>query len=114
MPGLATSVVLQMTVELTVATLLDSSGSRKCAALPKSAFALLTTVVPQVAAGSSVPVIVKVTEPFAGSVRSATLRLPAPPASQLAPAVPTQVHVTPPSDTGRVSSSVGESVSVSV
>src|ERR1700690_1782613 len=107
--GFATRVVLQVTVELTVAVLLVSSGSRNRLVPLKSAFAVLPTDEPQIAAGSSVPVIVYVTEVFAGSVTSAVLMLPVPEASQVAPPLPVQVQAAPVMDAGTLSTTVGES-----
>src|SRR6185312_635479 len=57
-PGLAARVTAQDTFEVAVARLLVGSGSMKLEELPKSALAVLLTVVPQMMAGSSVPVIV--------------------------------------------------------
>ena len=107
--GLATSVVLQMTVELTVALLLVSSGSRKFVVVVKSAVAVLPTVVPQPALGSSVPVMLYVIDPFAGSVTFDVLILPLPDASQLAPALAVQVHAAAVIEDGRRSTTEGES-----
>src|ERR1700728_1610515 len=107
--GFATSVTLQMTVESTVAELLVSSGSRKLDPLPKSAFAVLATIEPQVAAGSSVPVMEYVTDAFAGSVTLDVLMLPVPDASQVAPLEPTQVQVAAVMATGTVSTTIGAS-----
>src|SRR5271154_307054 len=107
--GFATSVTLQMTVESTVTELLVSSGSRKLEPLLKSAFAVLATVEPQVAAGSSVPVMEYVTDAFAGNVTLAVLMLPVPDASQVAPPEPTQVQVAPVTAAGTLSTTVGAS-----
>ena len=101
-----------MTVELTVALLLVSSGSRNWLVLLKSALAELATVVPQTAAPSNVPVIVYEINPFAGSVTFDVLMLPLPEASQLAPVVAVQVQETPVTEAGTLSRMVGDRKSV--
>src|SRR5580658_4155696 len=107
--GFGTNVISHVTVESSVAVLLVSSGSRKLELLPKSAFAELPREEPQLAVGSSVPVMEYVTDPFAGSVRFAVSRLPVPDASQVAPPEPTQVQVAPVTAAGTVSTTVGAS-----
>ena len=107
--GFAASVTSHVTVESTVAELLVSSGSRKLEALPKSALAVLATVEPQVAAGSSVPVMEYVTKAFAGNVTVEVLMLPVPDGSQVAPTEPTQVQVAPVTAAGTASTTVGAS-----
>src|SRR5882757_5954254 len=81
--GFATSVTSHVTVELTVAELLVSSGSRKLAELPKSACAALATIEPQDAGGSSVPGIEYVTDGLTGRLTFDVLMFPVPDASQV-------------------------------